>query len=190
MSIKERTKQNDMDELYIDKVCSGDTNSFRYFLIKYKDMAFSIAISVVKDEFFAEEVVQEAFINAFKGLKSFNKKSKFSTWFYRIVTNEAFKKLKKLKKEAVSFLEEYSLDEIDESAILAFQEEEQIYHVNVALKKLSPNESLALRLFYLQEESIKEICEITGWSDSKTKVTLCRARKNMHAVYTKLLNLT
>jgi hypothetical protein len=57
MSIKERTKQNDMDELYIDKVCSGDTNSFRYFLIKYKDMAFSIAISVIKDEFFAEEVV-------------------------------------------------------------------------------------------------------------------------------------
>lgn len=189
MSIEERIKQDGLDDIYIAKVCGGDTEAFRYFLNQYKDMAFSIALSVVKDEFIAEEVVQEAFINAFKGLKSFNRKSKFSTWFYRIVTNEAFKELKKQKKETIAFAEAYNYNEIDESSLLSLQEEEQTYHVNEALKQLSPNESLVLRLFYLQEESIKDISEITGWSDSKIKVTLFRARKNMYAALTKLQNL-
>lgn len=174
-----------MDDIYIKKVCDGDTESFRYFLSKYKDMAFTVAVSVVKDEFTAEEVVQDAFLKAFNGLKSFNGKSKFSTWFYRIVTNEAFSRLRKLKKEVVSFVEEFEQELRDESALLSLQEEEQVYYINEVLKKLSPNESLVLRLFYLQEENIKEVCEITGWSESKVKVTLFRARKNMHSVLVK-----
>ncbi len=88
-----------MDEIYIKKVCDGDKDSFRYFVKQYKDMAFSIAISIVKDEFLAQEVSQDAFIKAYKALSSFNHKSKFSTWFYRIVVNEAFMNLKKRKNE-------------------------------------------------------------------------------------------
>jgi len=171
-----------MDDIYIRRVCDGDTESFRYFLNKYKDMAFTVAVSVVKDEFAAEEVVQDAFLKAFNGLKSFNGKSKFSTWFYRIVTNEAFQRLKKSKREMVSFVEEYDQEMGDESPLLALQEEERVHHVNEALKKLSPNESLTLRLFYLQEESMKEVCDITGWSESKVKVTLHRARKSMYSI--------
>jgi len=189
MLIEERANLANQDSLYIDKVCSGDTEAFRYFLTNYKDMAYSIAVSVVKDEFIAEEVVQEAFINAFKGLKSFNKQSKFSTWFYRIVTNEAFKKLKKQKKEVVSFVEDYRDEIVDESILLNLQEEEQTYYIQEALKKLSPNESLILRLFYLQEASIKEVGDITGWSESKVKVTLFRARKNMYLVFNQIVNL-
>ena len=178
-----------MDDIYIKKVCAGDTDSFRYFVRKYKDMAFSVAVSVVKDEFLAEEVVQEAFINAFKKIKSFNQKSKFNTWFYRIVINEAFKRLKKIKKEVVSFIEEYDQEVVDESVLVSLQEEEQTYYINEALKKLSPNESLILRLFYLQDESIKAVCEVTGWSESKVKVTLFRARKNMLLILNHLFKL-
>lgn len=168
-----------MDEIYIRKVCEGDTESFRYFLKQYKDMAFSVAISVVKDEFIAEEVVQDAFMKAFNALKSFNRQSKFSTWFYRIVSNESFMRLKKMKRDIISFNPDYNNDIADESVLLSLQADEQTYLINEALKKLPPNESLALRLFYLEEESIKAVCEITGWSESNTKVILHRARKNM-----------
>lgn len=177
-----------MDEIYINKVCQGDEDAFRYFLREYKDMAFTVAVSVVKDEFIAQEVVQDAFIKAFKGLKSFNKKSTFRTWFYRIVVNEDFMCLKKLKKEIVWFGDDYKNDVPDESVLLCLQEEEQTYLINAALKKLPPKESLALRLFYLQEESIKEVCEITGWSEANTKVILQRARKNMFIAFTEIIN--
>ena len=175
-----------MDDIYIRKVCEGDTEAFRYFLKQYKGMAFSLAISVVKDEFAAEEVVQDAFVKAFKGLKAFNRKSKFSTWFYRIVLNEAFMRLKKLKRNTILFNADYVYDVPDESILQSLHEDEQTHLINEALKRLPPNESLVLRLFYLEEESIKSVCEITGWSESNTKVLLHRARKSMLVVLNKL----
>jgi RNA polymerase sigma-70 factor (ECF subfamily) len=176
-----------MDEFYIRKVCEGDTEAFRYFVKEYQDMAFSIAVSVVKDPFLAEEVVQDAFLKAFNGLRGFNKRSKFSTWFYRIVINEAFMRLKKIKKEIVSFCGEYEKDVGDEGLFLSVQEEEQTWLLNKALEKLAPKESLALRLFYLQEEDIKGVCDLTGWSESNAKVILFRARKNMFAVLKEMM---
>ncbi|MEJ7693914.1 sigma-70 family RNA polymerase sigma factor [Daejeonella sp.] len=176
-----------MDDIYIEKVRSGDREAFRYFLKEYKDMAFSVAMSVVKDEFIAQELVQDSFVKAFNGLASFKKQSKFSTWFYRIVVNEALTRLKKLKREIVSFNADYDNEIADESVLESLKHEEQVYLINEALKKLPSNESLALRLFYLQEESIKEVCEITGWSESSTKVLLHRGRKNMFIVLSKLM---
>ncbi len=176
-----------MDDLYIKKVRGGDKDAFRYFIKAYQDMAFSIAISVVKDEFVAQEVVQDAFVKAFQNIDSFSKKSSFKTWFYRIVTNEALMRLRKLKKEIIDFTEDYQGEVVDENSILPLQEEEQSYLINKSLQKLPPKESLALRLFYLQEESIKEVCEITGWSEANTKIILHRARKNMFTVLTQLI---
>ncbi len=177
-----------MDDVYIRKVCGGDKEAFRYFVTKYKDMAFSIAVSVVKDQFIAEEIVQDAFLKAYKGLGSFHKKSSFSTWFYRIVINEAFMKLKKLKREIVSFGEESNADIEDEGAYSSMKEEEQTYLINRTLESLPPKESLALRLFYLQEENIKEVSELTGWSESNVKVILFRARKHMFEVLREIIN--
>lgn len=176
-----------MDDFYIKKVLSGDIQAFRYFVKEYKDMAFSVAMSVVKEEFAAEEVVQDAFLKAFKALVSFNQQSKFSSWLYRIVLNEAYARLKKMKRDMVSYAENYDTEIVDESTLLSMKADEQSYLINTALNGLSPKESVALRLFYLQEESIKEVCVITGWTEANTRVILHRARKNMLKVVNSLL---
>ena len=175
-----------MDDFYIKKVLSGDIQAFRYFVKEYKDMAFSVAMSVVKEEFSAEEVVQDAFLKAFKALASFNQKAKFSSWLYRIVLNESYAKLKKMKRDMVSYAENYDEEVMDESILLDLKADEQSYLINTALNELSPKESVALRLFYLQEESIKEVCLITGWTEANTRVILHRARKNMLTVVNSL----
>ena len=126
-------------------------------------------------------------MKAFKNIGSFSKKSTFSTWFYRIVMNEALMRLIKLKKEIIDYTDINDDDISDENAILSLKEDEQTYLINEALQKLSSRESLALRLFYLQEESVKEVCEITGWSEANTKIILHRARKNMFLVLTQLM---
>jgi len=178
-----------MDNVYVEKVCQGDTESFRYFLKKYKDMAFSLSVSILKDEFIAEEVVQESFIKAFNGIKSFNSKSSFRTWFYRIVLNEAFQRRKKIKRDFLEFQPDYNEEIADESMLLSLDKDEQIHNINEALKMLPDRESVVLRLFYLEEESIKDVCEITGWSESNTKVILHRARKSMLYAINKLMKL-
>jgi RNA polymerase sigma factor (sigma-70 family) len=179
-----------MDEIYIRNVLNGDANSFRYLIKNYKDIAFSLAMSVVKDEFVAQEVLQIAFVNAFTKLSTFKGKSKFSTWLYRIIINEAFKAIKKQKSEIITFggATVFTTPEID-CFSLGINADEQRFYINEALKMISPKESLIMRLFYLEENSIEEIAEITGWTFSDIKVNLYRARINMKELLMKYFNV-
>lgn len=176
-----------MDDLYLQRVRDGNSDAFRYFIDAYRDMAFTIAMSVLKDEQRAEEAVQDAFLKAYNGLDKFNQRSKFSTWFYRIVTNEALQYLKRNTKQQIDLTEDFNDEPADESFLLSLDIKEQSYLINEALNHLSPNESLALRLFYLEENSLKDIADITGWSESNIKVILHRARKNILILLNKLL---
>jgi RNA polymerase sigma-70 factor (ECF subfamily) len=177
-----------MDSVYIRKVLEGSTDDFRYFIRKYKDLAFSVAVSVVKNEFDAEEVVQESFIKAFKNLKSFKGKSEFKTWFYRIVINEAFKRVQKTKKEIILPTGE-NLPEADDftNTFRGMNDEEQQVLVAESLKRIPPKESLSLQLFYLEGNNIDEIANITGWSEANVKVILHRARKHLLLVVNMLI---
>ena len=172
-----------MDQVYIQNVLNGSTEDFRYLIRKYKDLAFSVAVSVVKNEFEAEEVVQEAFIKAFKNLVTLKDKSFFKTWFYRILINEAFKSLEKKKREIVLPTNQ-NLPEVEdfEEPFRGLSVEEQKFLVTESLKKIPAKESLSLQLFYLEESSIDEIINLTGWSESNVKVILHRARKHLLVV--------
>jgi|SRR3989339_633973 len=179
-----------MDDIFIQKILAGDSEAFRHIITKYKDMAYSIAMSVIKDEFYAEEILQVSFLKAFDKLNTFKGRSKFSTWFYRIVINESFKYVKKHKTEFVDFVENFPeiSNEINNS-ILKLVEDDQKYFINEALKKISSKESLVLRLFYLEENSVEEIGNITGWSASNIKVILHRARINLRHILTEIYKL-
>jgi len=179
-----------MDEKYIRDVLNGETNAFRFLIKSYKDNAFTLAMSVVKDEFVAQEVLQNAFVNAFTKLSTFKGNSKFSTWLYRIVINEAFKSVKKLKAEIITYggSTVFSTPDID-CFTFKMNADDQRFYINEALLKLSSKESLVLRLFYLEENNIDEIAEITGWSVSNIKVLLHRARINMKELLMKYFNI-
>lgn len=169
-----------MDSVFIQNVLNGSTEDFRFLIRKYKDLAFSVAVSVVKNEFEAEEVVQEAFIKAYRNLSSLKEKSNFKTWFYRILINEAFKRFQKAKHEILVHNSGNIPDEADiSSTFKGLNAEEQTVLVTESLKKIPPRESLTLQLFYLEGNTIDEITNCTGWSEANVKVILHRARKHL-----------
>jgi RNA polymerase sigma-70 factor (ECF subfamily) len=172
----------------IRRILHGEVDAFRYFIDTYKDMAFSLVMGMVQDESIAEDVVQTAFINAFKNLKKFKKKSKFSTWFYTIVLNEARIQLRKNKSNVLS-LEDYHFHEtelyIENPALLNLYRSDQKRIINNVLSKLSSTENLLMRLYYQNENSIDEIQKITGFTVSKIKTGLHRARRNFNRKLTK-----
>lgn len=181
-----------MADTDIQKVLNGDADAFQFIVREHKDNAYTLAISVVKDEALAQDVVQVAFIKAYRKLDTFRKESSFSTWFYRIVINEAFNKQTKEKKKPEA-LETVSPDELRVEEINAvfskMEQNDQQYYINEALMRLPANYSLALRLFYLNEFSLDEITQITGWTNANTRVLLYRARKEIKHVLTGLLNI-
>jgi len=169
---------------YIQKVIEGDMRSFNYLIDEYKDMSFSIAMSIVKDETLAGEVVQDAFVKVFRKLKTFKGKAKFSTWLYRIVVNTALSNRRKAAREIIEYVEDYSEDSISSTTnvLQDMNEEEQQKYINRTLERMNPKESLIMRLYYLNDNNHKEISEITSLSISNIKVILHRARSNFYGI--------
>jgi RNA polymerase sigma-70 factor (ECF subfamily) len=165
----------------IAKIKEGDASHFRLLVEDYKDVSFSLACSILKNEQDAEDALQESFIKAFKGLKSFDFKASFSTWFYRIVVNTCLTKYKHQNRHGqLVDIDTYSNIECssNDAPFKMVNNNETRHIVNHILDLIKEEESLLLRLFYLAERSVAEINQITGFKDSKIKVTLHRARKS------------
>ena len=150
-------------------------------------MAYSVAMSIVKQEHLAEEIVQDAFMICYQSLSTFKGKSKFSTWLYRIVVNCSFGVLRKEKSRVQEFDIEIHDVSFDESAFQVLEKKEREYFVQEALLQLPANEALTLRLFYLEELTILEVREVTGWTETNIKTILHRGRKHLYTVLSKLM---
>lgn len=171
------------DQIYIDKIMNGDSASYAFLVNRYKDMAFTIAHRIMRNAEDAEDVAQEGFLKAYQQLHRFERKSKFSTWLYTIIYRTAVTKLQKRGVPAFSVDEDLSGYFISDetSQIEVMHEEEQTKFIKQAIAKLPEMDGLLITLFYLNENTIREIEEITGLSASNIKVKLFRARKTLEA---------
>jgi RNA polymerase sigma-70 factor (ECF subfamily) len=179
-----------MENQYIQEVLDGKYSSFSYFVKTYQDMAYSIAFRIVNNKEEAEEIVQDSFVKAYKALSKFRKDSKFSTWFYRIVVNSAISSKKQIAHQIeevdVSTVSQINLENI-ESAYNNFSQLERSKFINLALEKIPSEDSMLLTLYYLNENSIDEIVQITGITGENVKMKLFRARKKLYLVLEKTL---
>lgn len=169
----------------IGKILKGDTSAFGYFVDTYQDMAVTIAFRICRNRQDAEDVVQEAFVKAFHNLHAFKNSSKFSTWFYRIVYNTALTLVRssQYNTELVDYQQidiNDSFSDMDTAAQI--NENERIRLLGMAMRKLPPDESAILTLFYMEDHPIKEIVKITGLSESNVKVKLHRGRKRLSEI--------
>ena len=156
--------------------------SFRTLVERYKKVSYSLACSILKDENEAEDALQESFIKVYYNLKKFRGDASFSSWLYRIVVNTCFSMAKKQKKKE-SFIgracERDVIADQSKTGIENMMASEQSEMINSVLDSMKSDEALLLRLFYLSEMDLKEIMKITGYKESKVKVTLFRARKSL-----------
>ena len=176
-----RLKKNNSnsDIIIVKKIKEGDTSEFRVLVDKYKDVSFSLACSILRNEHEAEDALQESFLKAFHNIRKFNNKSSFSTWFYRIVVNTCFTLANKQRTAKFEDISSFNtnLETSEENTgydKLVASDRKKI--IDSALKRIKSDEALLLQLYYLSELDVKEIKEVTGFKESKIKVTLHRAR--------------
>lgn len=172
--------KNTDDQFYIEKIKKGDPSSYAFLVNRYKDMAFTIALKILKNDEEAEDAAQESFVKAYQQIRKFENKSKFSTWLYTIVYRTSISKLQKSKLPVFplneDITENYAFD-FSAPQMETVLATEQSKFIKTAIAKLPQTESLLITLFYMNENSIKEIEEITGLTESNIKVKLFRARK-------------
>jgi RNA polymerase sigma-70 factor (ECF subfamily) len=109
---EERAREAEEDRALIARAQAGDMGAFRRLVERHQRRAFAVALTLVRDENDARELVQEAFLRVYKSLSSFQGGSSFFTWLYRIVTNLSIDLMRKPGRQTTD-LEEARLDHDD-----------------------------------------------------------------------------
>src|SRR5438477_12015362 len=87
------------DSELVERVRGGETALFEILMRRYNQRVYRVARAIVKDEAEAEDVMQQAYINAFVHLNQFESRSQFSTWLTRIAVHEALSRRRKMRPQ-------------------------------------------------------------------------------------------
>lgn len=174
------------EETYlIEQILAGDNRAFGELVDNYQVRVYNFVFNIIHHEEDAHEVVQDTFMKVYKSLSTFRGDSKLSTWILRIAYFACMTRLRKVKPVLVNIDNHNSTFEgnnVTEHAELS----DMRSVLAKALEDLSDNEKGIVTLYYYNEQSIKEICDITGLKDSNVKVILHRSRKKMNKFLRKI----
>ena len=174
---------NSTEEL-VARVRAGDEEAFRLIFDRYSRPVLGFIFDMVGDRHTAEDLAQETFVRAFRGLGSLRDESKLSTWLFSIAKNVARESLRERRRGGVSVElddEEVFFELHDDAPTPAGRllDKELNGVIGKALMKLDEDKRLVFTLKVLQHRSYEEIAEITGFSVGKLKTDLHRARAEM-----------
>jgi RNA polymerase sigma factor (sigma-70 family) len=179
-------RENDVQ--LIRKILSGDDAAFGILVEKYQKSVHALAWRKVEDFHYAEEIMQDTFLRAYKKLPTLKNPDQFAGWLH-VIANRLCIDWMRSQKSVMQSLEDTPVEEIEESSYTHHISEQRMterterYHelVEKLLEKLPENERAVVTLFYLDEMSTKEIGKFMGVSVNTITSRLHRARKRMQA---------
>jgi RNA polymerase sigma-70 factor (ECF subfamily) len=141
----------------------------------YCKAMFLIAYRYVKDQFIAEDVMQDAFIKAFKNIDNYKNEVAFGAWLKRIVINQSIDQLKKNKLELVTINEEIITSIEDDH--WQFESTMAVDEIVSNIKLLKEKYRLVLTLYLLEGYDHQEIAEILNITENTSRTHLLRGKK-------------
>jgi RNA polymerase sigma-70 factor (ECF subfamily) len=158
----------------------GDVGAFELLVERHGKLVYNLALRMLRDAHEAENLAQEAFLRAWRGLPGFQMQAKFSTWLYQIVTNLCYTRLPALQRELANQVPDEDLANLPddrqsvENVILTDEWRSLIY---AAIDNLPDTYRLLINLRHLQMMSYEEIAEVTGMPLGTVKTGIFRARQ-------------
>ena len=187
------------DQVLVSRVQAGDQGAFNLLVLKYQRKVLRLVSRLIRDPEEVEDVVQEAFIKAYRALPQFRGDSAFYTWLYRIAVNTAKNHLVSLGKQPIP-MTDLAPDEEDtesfesqavisdnqtpESLLLSRQIAET---VNRSIEALPPDLRAAITLREIEGLSYEEIAEAMNCPIGTVRSRIFRAREVISAALRPLL---
>ncbi len=158
--------------------------AFQRLVEQHGRLVFRVAYRITGNEADAEDVVQEAFLKAYRAFDRFDARASFSTWIFRIAANCAIDVLRRrrTRPELPADVEDPDLPgpgSRDPSPQAALLSSEIGRHIERALEGLSPQERTAVVLRHFEGEPTEEIARVLGVNTNAAKQTVCRAVRKL-----------
>jgi len=173
------------DAAVVAQVLAGDKEAFRLLVDRHTRSIYSVAYRMTGNQQDAEEILQETFLRAYKSLRSFELRSSFSTWLYRIAVNRSLDFLKAKKMTDSYQIADNPGSEDDERQVqiaagdpgpdrLLLSTEARRKIAN-AIGLLTPAERVAFTMRHMEGRSIEEISKALNVRTSAAKNSIFRA---------------
>ncbi len=175
-----------METVYIDKnvslvnECRTGSRKAQFELYKlYANAMYNVALRIVNDEAEAEDVLQEAFLDAFNRIADFRQETTFGLWLKQIVINRSINYLRKRKAEFVGIEEVEIADEV------ASEEDETLFKVEAikaAINELPDGYRVVLTLYLFEGYDHEEIAHILKITENTSRSQYMRAKRKLNSL--------
>jgi RNA polymerase sigma-70 factor (ECF subfamily) len=188
------------DQVLVSRVQAGDQGAFNLLVLKYQRKVLRLVSRLIRDPAEVEDVVQEAFIKAYRALPQFRGDSAFYTWLYRIAVNTAKNHLVSLGKQPIPMTDltsdEEDTESFDSGAVVVDNQtpeslllSRQIAEtVNRSIEALPPDLRAAITLREIEGLSYEEIAEAMNCPIGTVRSRIFRAREFIAAELRPLLD--
>ncbi|RZL19337.1 MAG: sigma-70 family RNA polymerase sigma factor [Pedobacter sp.] len=175
-----------MEVVYIDKhaalisACKEGSRTAQFELYKlYAKAMYNVAVRILNYEEEAEDVIQEAFLDAFARIGDFRAESTFGLWLKQIVVNRSINYLRKRKMEFVS------TDDVDVADEGIYDDSEVVYRaeeIKKAIEELPDGYRIVLSLYLLEGYDHEEIAHILKISENTSRTQYMRAKRKLQSI--------
>ena len=186
----------DADELLIERIKAGDMAAYNAMVIRHYDRIFSRVLQLLNNKQDAEEVTQDAFIRAHRGLENFRGDASFSTWLYQIATNLAHNRywywFRRKRDQSISLDQPQSEDGSltlenvmpceDENPAEAVVTQEFVDRVSACMQYLNDKHKEVLILRNVKNLTYDEIAQQLEISVGTVKSRIARARESLRGL--------
>lgn len=170
------------DEELVQKSQRDDERAFGELVTRYETKVYSLALKMLRNPEDAEDVLQDTFLRAYRGIKSFQGNSTFSTWIYRITANSALMRLRKKQLPTVSIDDANERDapiniaDWTPGPVERLMSDEMRKAMEDAIDTLPPEFRQVFILRDVEELSNAEVADVLDLSVAAVKSRLHRAR--------------
>lgn len=188
-TVDRRQESRDEDSVLIRRAIEGDQRSFRRLRTKYHDAIFNLISRMIRSRAEVEDLTQEAFIKAFASLKSFNEEYAFSTWLYKIATNNCIDHIRKKKLQTFSIdkpIESKDSDYMFELPDSTYEPDRELIDgqrtrmLQEAIDALPPKYRQVIILRHTEEKEYAEIARQLRLPIGTVKAHIFRARELLY----------
>ena len=185
-------KAENLESVYIDKhydlvvECKRGSKKACFELYRlYSKAMLNIAFRIVGSVDEAQDVLQEAFLDAFNRIKDFRQETTFGLWLKQIVVHRSINLLRKRRLELVELDEQHTEGIAEEEAEDDEEVQYKVAQVKDAMKELPDGYRVVLSLYLLEGYDHEEIGEILDISENTSRTQFLRAKRKLNEILIK-----
>lgn len=169
------------DEL-VERCKQGDAAGYQQLYQRYSKAMYNTSLRIVNNSADAEDVLQEAFLDAFRSLDDFHYRSTFGAWLKRIVINKSINNLRKRKMHLVDIDEDGFKEMVPEEQLDETDLQYRVAEVKHAIQQLPDGYRAVVTLYLLEGYDQEEIAGILGITHNTVRTQYVRAKQKLLSI--------